>query len=368
MITAALFVLMLNSQCPPSAPMIVPPDISAVGYGFVMEIAGSAVDSAVARHATEYVERPLPEGGTIRITFDRLVNYAGGPKCTPLRIVITATVCISSGDILSRSRATVLVGANLNAVGGGSEQLVLEIQPLPDAVVATSDAVDGCNVEALIAETGPQLAEKLRTVVPLEGLGVVAAAKADGSGRAVRAEAYALGFQWVLQVSGTNTEAPLCVPRVFLQGNTFTLVLSREVLGGLAAYHYSTGSIPKRMSADGLLDPQGEVAVEGLDVDIQPDTLLVNWHGLGSGSRRVEAQWKMQFVQTIYGLALQIRQITVDGQPKPVPESPINPFDELISGIAAASTRVGLLASPMGRMRITTGAISREAIIIAGRV
>lgn len=368
MITTALFALMLTAQCPPAVPMIVPPDISAVGYGFVMEIAGSTVDSAVAQHATEYVERPLPEGGTIRITFDRLIDYVGGPKCTPLRIVITATVCIGSGEAVSRSHATILVGANLNVIGGGSERLILEVQPLSDAVVATSDAVDGCNIEALIVGTGPQLAEKLKTAIPLEGLGVVAAARADGSGQGVRADAYALGFQWVLQVSGTNAEAPPCVPRVFLQGNTFTLVLSREVLAGLAAYHYRTGSIPKRMNADGLLDHQGDVAVQGLEVDIEPETLIVNWHGLGPGSRPVEAQWKMQFVQTIDGLALQIKQITVDGQPKPVPEEPINPFDELIKGIAAGPARVGLLASPMGRMRITTGAISREAIIIAGRV
>jgi len=368
MLTTALLALVLAAPCPPEGTVITPPDIGKAGFGFVMEISGSVIDRMLAQLADSRVERALADGGKIEIVLDRVVADAYAPCGTDLRIIVNATVRLDSAGCVRRSRATIMVGAKLKVQVEPGRAPSLEIEPAPEAIIVTDDSAQAAEVERAILETGPELAAKLATSTPLGGLEALAQASPGGPG-AVIAAAYNLGFAWVLQVGGALGQGQASPPQVFQQGDLLTLVLTRETVSRLASYEYAAGHLPSQMTREGLVDPHGPVRITGLSADIEPDALLVDWHGVTEDSRIVLIRWRLGFVSTPSGLALEIREITVDGKPQEVPKHElINPIDDLIKTIATGPKRTGLLAGPIGRMKLTTGRISAEAVLVAGRV
>ena len=366
MLTSALLAVVLAAPCPPQGTVIVVPDIGKLGIGFVMEVSGSTIDQRFSSLVDSRIERALPEGGKIAITIDRVVADAHAPVGTGLRILANVTVELDSAECARRSRATLFMGAKLKVTTSSGQPPALEIEPIPDSLVVTDDSIQAADVERAIRETGPRIARKLAVSIPLEGLDALVHVCPETT--AATARAYDLGFAWVLQVAGPS--APQCgrAPEVFLQGDLFTLVLTRDMVRRLAASEYAAGHFPARMNEQGLVDPNGSVRVTGIRADIEPDTLLVDWQGRVD-SRQVLIRWRLAFVSTAAGLALQINEITVDGMPRPAPKGGvINPVDDLMKAIAIGPKRTGLLTSPVGRMRLTTGRITAEALLVAGRV
>ncbi len=246
--------------------------------------------------------------------------------------------------------------------------LCLTFRVLPETLIVTDDAPDAAQVEDMIKAAAPLVASRLSASVSLDGLGSIALARAQAE-PTVQASAYVLGYDWVLQVYGP-LQSPSCPPpSVIEQGDSFTLVMTRTVVAGLAAKQFASGNIPMYFNEQGMIEPNGPVRIVNINVVLEPATMVLFWNGVAQGGRQAQIIWRMGFVMTPDGLALQIQQISVDGTVEPLPPaaSAVNPIDNLVRAIAVGLTGGGVYAGPLGLVRLEEGYISPDGITISGR-
>jgi len=369
MINSALLLCVLSAVCPPSsAVMTSVPDIDSCGYALIMEISGSAIENRAYKDL-QPVSKSLPDGRTIEIAFQRVNADALSPCPWKLRIMGDLTVGVTEAGEKCCSSAKLIMGASLDVVKGNGTQLTLDIKAMPETLIVTSDACNSKEVEELIRQAAPEIASRLSVAFPLEGLRTLAQARPDSS-PPIEADAYQLGFGWILRVYGASQETHAAPPSVFLQGNIFTLIVSKAMIQALAANQFASGQFPTAMNENGIVDKNGSIHITGVTVDLEPGILVINWLGNELGTGAVTVTWRLAFVTEVNELVLKIQQIEVNGQSKPIPDTKdlINPIDELIKNIAAGPATTTVFSGPMGRLRLTAGQIAPYGILVAGRV
>lgn len=360
----------MAAVCPPNVGVTTGvPDVGACGFDFVMEIAGYSVQRQFFTAEGTTLVQTMPDGSRLDITFLRVTADALGCPGQPLRLKADVGVSVTEGQAARCSRARVKVGADVAVTSSPEDRLTLTITAIPDTMLVTSDAQDAADVEQMVLSTVAPIAARLSAVVPLEELGVLAEAVPPAD-QPIEAGVYQLGFEWILQVYAARLAPHPPAPRVFLQGDVFTLVLSDRMIQSLATSRPLAGLLPPRMSAAGLVDPNGPITITGITTDLEPGLLVINWLGTDASGRATTITWRMAFAPALNELALKLVQVAVDGQASCLPpeEGLTNPIDEIIKSLTPGQAVIRAARQPLGRMRITTGEIAPHGILIAGRV
>ena len=361
---------MMAAVCPPNVGVVTGvPDIGASGFDFVMEIAGYAVQRQFFTAEGTALAQTMPDGSRLEVTFVRLNSDALGCPGRPLRLKADVQVSVTEGQLVRCSRARITVGADVAVTSSPKGRLTIAITAIPNSMLVTSDAQDAAGVERMVLSIAASIADKLSAVVSLEELGVLSEAVPSGD-QPIEAAVYQLGFEWILQVYAARQSPHQSVPRVFLQGDVFTLVLSDRMIQSLATSRPIAGLLPPRMSAAGLVDPGGPIAVTGIATRLESGHLVINWLGTDASGRAATITWRMAFAPALNELALKLVQVAVDGQDSCLlPEDGLtNPIDQIIKSLTPGQAVIRAARQPLGRMRITTGEIAPYGILIAGRV
>ncbi len=369
MLNAALVTCVLGAVCVPNLNVVTTvPDVGACGFDFVMGIVGYSANQVFTTSEGSTVVQALPDGRRIEITLQR-IRADARDLCSPrLRVMADVGVSVVSGDLTACSRARIIMGADTAIGGTPAAGLGLTITPIPDTLVATSDAPNAPQVEEMIKAAAVPLAAKLSGVVPLQGVGTLAAARPPEA-PPLEARVYQLGFEWIIQIAAPAQTQHAEAPSVFLQGSIFTLVLSASMVQELASAQLASGQLPSQMSTAGLFDTNGPIRITSVTTALEPGAVVLEWHGEGPAGP-ANITWRLAFVPSVNELALRLQQVVVNGEVTCIPESAnvINPIGELIRRITTGPATISALVSPLGRTRLLTAEITSYAILVAGRV
>jgi hypothetical protein len=285
-----------------------------------------------------------------------------------LRIVADLSITRTRGETAVTNQAALVATADLAVTTDKGNGVTVSITVEPRDFELAIDPPDAQAAEKCVMDAACEIASALNTRIVLDGLEVLASSH-PGDSTEIEVAAYELGYDWVLQVFRPIRLDHGPVPKVFRLGNVFTLVLSEAALDEMAVYAGRTGRLPPLMNDKGMVDPHGMLRVQSVRGQLDPGWLTLDWQTITPENKPLPVRWRISFVSTGNGLALDIREIGVAGKQQSLPsnEGLVNPIDELIRNIAMGHVGKGIFISPLGRLRFTLGEIADNAIMVAGR-